>query len=171
MPRSRSFTRLTMRVGLLHFGQSVDFVVSITFLRSPVFAIFAIGRVFLLQRGCLCTHAQWLARGFNGAVMCCPSLQWNCLEGAGLADSSLHQSTKADRRGERSDGLSLADPFPPRLPASSPVPAAANCRLGRSAHSPGQIATSPVWNCPAVHRAHYQDSLQAVSASASVPVS
>jgi hypothetical protein len=33
---------------LLHFGQSVDFVVSITFLRSPVFAIFAIIRVFLL---------------------------------------------------------------------------------------------------------------------------
>ena len=27
MPRSRSFTRLTMRVALLHFGQSVDFVV------------------------------------------------------------------------------------------------------------------------------------------------
>jgi hypothetical protein len=37
-----------MRVGLLHLGQSVDFVVSITFLRSPVFAILAIGRVFLL---------------------------------------------------------------------------------------------------------------------------
>jgi hypothetical protein len=35
-------------VGLLHLGQSVDFVVSITFLRSPVFAIFAMGRVFLL---------------------------------------------------------------------------------------------------------------------------
>jgi hypothetical protein len=28
---------------LLHFGQSVDFVVSITFLRSPVLAILAIG--------------------------------------------------------------------------------------------------------------------------------
>ena len=38
-----------MRVGLLHLGQSVDLVVSITFLRSPVFAIFAIGRVFLLR--------------------------------------------------------------------------------------------------------------------------
>src|SRR5215469_2343355 len=47
-PRSRSFTRLTIRVGLLHFGQSVDFVVSIAFLRSPVFAIFAMVRVFLL---------------------------------------------------------------------------------------------------------------------------
>jgi hypothetical protein len=56
MPRSRSLTRLTMRVGLLHLGQLVDFVVSITFLRSPVFAIFAICRVFLLQGGCLCTH-------------------------------------------------------------------------------------------------------------------
>jgi hypothetical protein len=42
MPRSRSFTRFTMRVGLLHLGQSVLFDVSITFLRSAVFAIFAI---------------------------------------------------------------------------------------------------------------------------------
>jgi hypothetical protein len=41
-PRSRSFTRLTMRVGLLHFGQSVLFEVSITFLRSAVLAILAI---------------------------------------------------------------------------------------------------------------------------------
>src|ERR1700759_188974 len=48
MPRSRSFTRLTMRVGLLHLGQSVDFVVSITFLRSPVLAILAIGAMILL---------------------------------------------------------------------------------------------------------------------------
>jgi hypothetical protein len=55
--RSRSFTRLTMRVGLPHLGQSVDFVVSMIFLRSPVFAIFAIGSVFLLQN-CLCSHAS-----------------------------------------------------------------------------------------------------------------
>jgi hypothetical protein len=41
MPRSRSFTRFTMRVGLAHLGQSVDFDVSIAFLRSPVFAILA----------------------------------------------------------------------------------------------------------------------------------
>src|SRR5205085_4036739 len=40
--RSRSFTRLTIRVGLPHLGQSVLFDVSITFLRSAVFAIFAI---------------------------------------------------------------------------------------------------------------------------------
>lgn len=39
--RSRSLTRLTMRVGFEHFGQSVLLFVSITFLRSPVFAIFA----------------------------------------------------------------------------------------------------------------------------------
>src|ERR1035438_8755342 len=58
MPRSRSFTRLTMRVGLLHFGQSVDFVVSIIFLRSPVFAILAIGRVFLLLWLSLRTRAK-----------------------------------------------------------------------------------------------------------------
>src|SRR5215813_2361893 len=41
MPRSRSLTRFTIRVGLLHFGQSVLLVVSITFLRSAVLAIFA----------------------------------------------------------------------------------------------------------------------------------
>src|SRR6185437_808520 len=41
MPRSRSFTRFTMRVGFEHFGQSVLFCVSMTFLRSPVLAIFA----------------------------------------------------------------------------------------------------------------------------------
>ena len=56
--RSRSFTRFTMRVAFPHFGQSVDFDVSITFLRSAVFAIFAIGkspfgavRLRLLWRG------------------------------------------------------------------------------------------------------------------------
>src|SRR5215471_12243409 len=38
--RSRSFTRLTMRVGLPHFGQSVLLEVSIIFLRSAVLAIF-----------------------------------------------------------------------------------------------------------------------------------
>src|ERR1700753_172867 len=42
MPRSRSLTRFTMRVGLEHFGQSVLLLVSMTFLRSPVLAIFAI---------------------------------------------------------------------------------------------------------------------------------
>lgn len=42
MLRSRSFTRFTMRVGFPHLGQSVLFDVSITFLRSAVFAIFAI---------------------------------------------------------------------------------------------------------------------------------
>src|SRR5581483_1344180 len=61
-PRSRSLTRFTMRVGLLHLGQSVDFVVSITFLRSPVFAIFAMGRVFLLRRVSLLARAKLCAR-------------------------------------------------------------------------------------------------------------
>src|ERR1035437_9719821 len=70
MPRSRSFTRLTMRVGLLHLGQSVDFVVSITFLRSPVFAILAIGWVFLLLWGVSAHTRNNSARGFNGAVGC-----------------------------------------------------------------------------------------------------
>jgi hypothetical protein len=56
-----------MRVGLLHLGQSVDFVGSISFLRSPVFAILAIGGVFLLLGLSLHTPAQ--AGGFNGAVL------------------------------------------------------------------------------------------------------
>jgi hypothetical protein len=46
-----------MRVGLLHLGQSVDFVVSISFLRSPVFAIFAMAWVFLLQ-GVVSAHTR-----------------------------------------------------------------------------------------------------------------
>src|SRR5215469_16554403 len=62
--RSRSFTRFTMRVGLLHFGQSVDFVVSIAFLRSPVLAILAMRGCFSFRK-CLCTHAQ----------TCCTRLQ------------------------------------------------------------------------------------------------
>ena len=41
-PRSRSFTRFTMRVDLPHLGQSVLLVVSITFIRSAVLAILAI---------------------------------------------------------------------------------------------------------------------------------
>src|SRR5215831_5047817 len=61
---SRSFTRFTMRVGLLHFGQSVDFVVSIAFLRSPVLAILAMRGCFSFRK-CLCTHAQ----------TCCTRLQ------------------------------------------------------------------------------------------------
>jgi len=66
-PRSRSFTRLTMRVGLPHLGQSVDFVVSMIFLRSAVFAILAIGEGFLLFVN-LCTPAHLVAHDFNGAV-------------------------------------------------------------------------------------------------------
>jgi hypothetical protein len=42
MFRSRSFTRFAILVGLPHFGQSVLFDVSMIFLRSAVFAIFAI---------------------------------------------------------------------------------------------------------------------------------
>jgi hypothetical protein len=91
-----------MRVGLLHLGQSVDFVVSITFLRSPVFAILAIGGVFLLLG--LSLHTSAAADGFNGAVLNShlPCLLCNeiageefaprkRLEGPGLAPISLHQ--------------------------------------------------------------------------------
>ena len=41
-PRSRSFTRLTIRVGLPHLGQSVLLVVSMTLFRSAVLAIFTV---------------------------------------------------------------------------------------------------------------------------------
>src|SRR5271157_3961967 len=46
-----------MRVGLLHLGQSVDFVVSITFSRCPVFAILAIWLCFSFW-DCLCAHPR-----------------------------------------------------------------------------------------------------------------
>jgi len=77
MPRSRSFTRLTMRVGLLHLGQSVDFVVSITFLRSPVFAILAMSRVVLLLG--LSLHTSACADGFNGAAVASLGMQKDAL--------------------------------------------------------------------------------------------
>src|ERR1700759_3964774 len=49
-PRSRSFTRFTIRVGFEHFGQSVLFCVSMTFLRSPVLAIFAMVALLRTQK-------------------------------------------------------------------------------------------------------------------------
>src|ERR1035438_5579773 len=89
MPRSGSFTRFTMRVGLLHFGQSVDFVVSITFLRSPVLAILAIGSlvspswgVSLLTRANI-LHAASTARSFTHLI-----LQIDGVKAAGLAGRS-----------------------------------------------------------------------------------
>src|ERR1035441_7523481 len=89
MPRSRSLTRLTMRVGLWHLGQSVDFVVSITFLRSPAFAIFAMCRVFLLHGVSL--HSCAVADAVNGPYICSRAKQGNCLKGAGLAVYSLRE--------------------------------------------------------------------------------
>ena len=70
MLRSRSLTRFTIRVGLLHFGQSVLLDVSITFLRSAVFAILTISfsskslpqpatglcQLGQFRRSCLCFH-------------------------------------------------------------------------------------------------------------------
>src|SRR5580698_8774807 len=53
MPRSRSLTRFTMRVGLEHFGQSVLLDVSIIFCRSAVLAIFAMSNSFA-YRGLEC---------------------------------------------------------------------------------------------------------------------
>ena len=78
-----------MRVALLHLGQSVDFVVSITFLRSPVFAILAICRVFLLLGLSLHTSARsgrLQRRGrelaSNRKEIAWLSGQWICAEGA-----------------------------------------------------------------------------------------
>src|ERR1700679_726238 len=107
MPRSRSFTRLTMRVGLLHLGQSVDFVVSISFLRSPVFAILAIGGVFLLvggvsahtrsggrlqRRGTRLFGSRPHAQGKVRRQQNCPLR--NAVSKAGLAPLSLHQARR-----------------------------------------------------------------------------
>lgn len=60
-PRSRSLTRFTMRVGFEHLGQSVDLVVSMTFLRSPVFAIFAMSWCFSFW-DCLCSRTHRVRR-------------------------------------------------------------------------------------------------------------
>ena len=56
MFRSRSFTRFTMRVGLLHLGQSVLLEVSITFLRSAVLAILAMSITLLFR--CVAVHSR-----------------------------------------------------------------------------------------------------------------
>ena len=71
-PRSRSFTRFTMRVGLPHLGQLVDFVVSMIFSRFAIFAILAIFRLLLLMVLSLLTHATF-ANGFNDAALRPPS--------------------------------------------------------------------------------------------------
>lgn len=68
--RSRSFTRFTTRVGLLHLGQSVDLVVSMIFLRSPVFAILAIFGCFSLWC-CLCSRAQRLHTASTPSLHTC----------------------------------------------------------------------------------------------------
>src|SRR6516162_11698158 len=64
--RSRSFTRFTMRVGLPHFGQSVLLLVSMTFLRSAVFAIFAITLSrMILRTDFTNSENHWLDAGSN----------------------------------------------------------------------------------------------------------
>ena len=79
-----------MRVGLLHFGQSVDFVVSISFLRSPVLAILAIGGIS--PSWGVSAHTHLGAGGFNGAVMA--RLADQDLQESGLADFSLHEEQR-----------------------------------------------------------------------------
>ena len=64
VPRSRSLTRFTMRVGLEHFGQSVLLLVSMTFFRSPVLAIFAI----LLHLPCSARGAKPASPPYGGWV-------------------------------------------------------------------------------------------------------
>jgi len=74
-----------MRVGLLHLGQSVDFVVSITFLRSPVLAILAIAWAFLLRRVSLLARAKPQRAASTARSKTCP----RCPEEARLAMVSL----------------------------------------------------------------------------------
>jgi hypothetical protein len=93
MPRSRSFTRLTMRVGLLHFGQSVDFVVSITFLRSPVLAILAMVLCFSFVGVSLLTRATGLPAASTTRSCTHLMLTIVCQKKAGLARFSLQQNT------------------------------------------------------------------------------
>jgi hypothetical protein len=90
-----------MRVGLLHLGQSVDFVVSITFLRSPVLAILAIAWVFLLRRVSLLTRAKSLRAASTARSKTC----LRCPEEARLAVLSL-----PEQEGRRHWGGGL---FPP----------------------------------------------------------
>src|SRR5579862_1096758 len=72
MPRSRSFTRLTMRVGLPHLGQSVLLVVSMTFLRSAVFAILAPTAIVVSpDESNVCAALR---------VDCAENGGWNCLD-------------------------------------------------------------------------------------------
>src|SRR4051794_8796476 len=58
-PRSRSFTRFTIRVGFPHFGQFVDFDVSITFSRLAILAILAMG-----------THFSWSVFAHTQQIRC-----------------------------------------------------------------------------------------------------
>jgi hypothetical protein len=73
-------------VGLPHFGQSVDFVVSMIFLRSAVFAILAIGEGFLLfgvsARTCKQLHAASTVRPPLALPL---QTVHTCAEKAGLA--------------------------------------------------------------------------------------
>src|SRR5665213_4323272 len=89
MLRSRSLTRYTMRVGLEHLGQSVLFWVSMTFLRSPVLAIFAIAVNLPLAN-------VWLpccVRRFSAEIFDALSLIWRRRAGrrtAGQAQLSVY---------------------------------------------------------------------------------
>jgi hypothetical protein len=74
-----------MRVGLLHLGQSVDFVVSITFLRSPVLAILAIAWEFLLRKVSLLARANQLRAASTARSKSC----LRCPEEGRLAPFSL----------------------------------------------------------------------------------
>jgi hypothetical protein len=58
-----------MRVGFEHLGQSVDFVVSIIFLRSPVLAILAMVSGDSPSWNVSAHTGNRMARGFNGAVL------------------------------------------------------------------------------------------------------
>src|ERR1700677_4839199 len=148
MPRSRSFTRLTMRVGLLHLGQSVDFVVSISFLRSPVFAILAIGGVFLLLVLSLHTPA-WRRAASTARPSTQASRQINVRMRTGLANLSLHQWRS--KRLMALDSFGWALPIAafaawPRLPEPSVATRLSAQALLQAAWQP-PAASLPFENC------------------------
>jgi hypothetical protein len=91
-----------MRVGLLHLGQSVDFVVSMTFLRSPVFAIFAIAGVFLLDEVSL----LWRFRQFLKSLS---HTQSHCARLRRRGPSRLPRGHKHVRRKRRLAASSLPE--------------------------------------------------------------
>src|ERR1700735_1837862 len=111
-PRSRSFTRFTMRVGLEHFGQSVLLVVSIIFLRSAVLAILAI--VVLLISGSRHSKARGVLLNFAEIHLICAGICERKLEERACPDftrpAPLIGSPNHGNRHEGGPVISVTEP-------------------------------------------------------------